>query len=503
MKTKTLFAIFLSGTVLFLTACTNPENDILVSDDTNTEKTVTDTESTTDNTEKEVVAQADFKLTIENVGTPKPIFQSGVFAVPVGGSDPAPLFPGDAYEFEIDAGPVVLPGDGGTRLSFVTMFVQSNDLFYAPGEEGIRLYNEDGSSICANGPVDVTDQIALWDAGTEVNETTGGPNQKPQQAADVDDQGENEYGVVTKITNNSCAFGNVLPENEEVIKVTIENIGPAKFKVRIMNVSNGTTIAVPAQGEDVRAAVPLSPGVYAVHTAPAPFFVEGEAASGAGLSASDEGVENIAEDGFPEALLMDTQEMTGLIIPLSPGAWAAHDADIQPFYQIDSPDFGEGLEAIAEDGIPSMLLEALAAKEGINTFGAFDTPVGASGPGAIGPGGSYKFAFSAIEGEHLSLATMFVQSNDWFYAFAPNGLALFENGAPISGEVTEYVYLYDAGTEADEPAGAGLFQVIRQSGADSGDDDPNANVRLVNPSELGNIPENEMVIKVSIESASK
>ncbi|WP_339704341.1 spondin domain-containing protein [uncultured Kriegella sp.] len=503
MKTKTLFVTFLSGTVLFLAACSDPESDVLVSDDTTVEKTVDDTESSTDNTEMEVAAQADFMLTIENVVTPKPIFQSGVFAVPVGGSDPAPLFPGDAYEFEIDAGPVVLPGDGGTRLSFVTMFVQSNDLFYAPGEEGIRLYNEDGSSICANGPVDVTDQIELWDAGTEVNERTGGPNQKPQQSPEAADQGENEYGVVTKITNNSCSYGNVLPENEEVIQVTIENIGPAKFKVRIINVSNGTTIAVPAQGEDTRAAVPLSPGVYAVHTAPAPFFVEGEAASEAGLIASSDGLENIAEDGFPEALLMDAQEATGLIVPLSPGVWATHVTNVQPFYQIDTPDFGEGLQAIAEDGIPSLLVDALAVKEGINAFAAFDTPVGTSGPGAIGPGGSYQFEFSAKDGEHLSFTTMFVQSNDWFYSFPPDGLALFENGTPIDGDLTEYVYLYDAGTEADEYPGAGLFQVIRQSGPDSGADDPNANVRLASVAELEHIPDNARVIKVSIQSTPK
>ena len=503
MKMKTLFATFVSGTVLLLAACSDPENDTLVIGDTTAEKIVTDVDGLSDDSEKKVVAQADFTVTIENVVTPKPIFQSGVFSVPVGGSGPAPLFPGDAYEFEIDAGPVVLPGDGGTRLSFVTMFVQSNDLFFAPGEEGIRLYNEDGSSICANGPVDLTDQIELWDAGTEVNESTGGPNQKPQQAAGDVDQGENEYGVVTKITNNSCTFGNVLPENEEVIKVTIENIGPAKFKVRIMNVSTGTTISVPAQGENVRAAVPLSPGVYAVHTAAAPFFVEGEAASGAGLAASSEGVENIAEDGFPEALLMDTQEATGLIVPLSPGAWATHDMSVNPFFQIDTQDFGEGLQAIAEDGIPTMLVDVLAGKEGVDISEAFDTPLGASGPGAIGPGGRYQFSFSAEEGDYLSLATMFVQSNDWFYAFSSEGLNLFENGAPISGDVSEYITLYDAGTEVDEYAGAGLFQVIRQSGADSGAEDSNINVRLIDPSELENIPDNIRVIKVSIESSLK
>ncbi len=500
MKSKKLLLSLIGGALLMSVACTEADDPIL--QDTTEAITSDDTsaESSNDDTEEVATASADFTVTIENVVTPKPIFQSGVFAIPVGGTDPAPLFPGDAYEFEIDAGPHVLPGDGGTRLSFVTMFVQSNDLFFAPGEEGIALYNEDGSPICGDGPVDVTDQVRLWDAGTEVNEPTGGPNQKPQQAPDAEDQGEDENGVVTEVTNNSCSFGNELPDTDEIIRVTLEYIGPAKFKVYIKNISDGMTIAVPAQGEDATAPVPVSPGVYAVHTMPAPFFVEGEAASGAGLVASAEGVENIAEDGFPEALAMDTKAATGLIVPMSPGAWAIHEEGVQPIYMIDAPDYGEGLEAVAEDGVPTMLAASLAEKEGVKFSGAFDTPVGASDPGPIGPGGSYQFTCAGTDGDYLSLATMFVQSNDWFYSFAPDGIPLFKDGTAIGGDVTEYVYLYDAGTEADEYAGAGLFQVIRQAGADSGDDDPNTYVRFIDPDDIPNLPANAQVIRVSIEA---
>ncbi len=504
MKMNKVLLSIIGGTLLTFMACSKTDTPVEpeATETAQSDPNESPTESSTDSTDV-VAAEAEFTVTIENVVKPKPIFQSGVFAIPVGGTDPAPLFPGDAYEFEIDAGPHVLPGDGGTRLSFVTMFVQSNDLFFAPDEEGIALYNEDGSPICGNGPLDVTDQVLLWDAGTEVNEPTGGPNQKPQQAPDAEDQGDDENGVVTEVTNNSCSFGNELPDTDKVIKVTLEYIGPAKFKVHIKNVSNGMTIAVPAKGEDASAPVPVSPGVYAVHTMSAPFFVEGEAASGAGLVASAEGVENIAEDGFPEALAMDTKAATGLIVPLSPGAWAIHEGGLEPLYMIDTPDYGEGLEGVAEDGSPTMLAASLAAKEGVKFSGAFDTPVGASSPGPIGPGGSYQFTCGGADGDHLSLATMFVQSNDWFYSLAPDGIPLFKDGAPVGGDVTEYVYLYDAGTEADEYAGAGLSQVIRQGGADTGDDDPNTNVRFINPEDIPNIPANAQVIKVSIEATSK
>ncbi|WP_223883376.1 spondin domain-containing protein [Arenibacter lacus] len=445
-----------------------------------------------------VFNSADFTVTIENVVIPKPIFQSAVFNIPEGATDPAPIFPGDAYEFTINAGPVVVPNDGGTRLSFVSMFVQSNDLFFAPAEEGIALYDAMGNPIGANGPEDVTDQVLLWDAGTEVNEETGGPNQKPQQDPDAEDQGVDENGVVTLVENNMDAFGNVIPDNNAVIKVSIENTGPAQFTVRIENVSTASTIPTPGQGAGTTAAVPLSPGVYVVHTLESPFFEEGSALANAGLVQSAEGVENIAEDGFTEALAVDTQESTGLIIPLSPGVWAVHSMGVHPIYSSGNNDFGEGLEAVAEDGDPSMLLASLQGKTGVVSTQVFNIPTGATDPGPIGPGGSYAFSFTAIEGDYLSFATMFVQSNDWFYAFSENGIPLFENRQPISGDITSQVFLYDAGTEIDEYPGAGLSQVIRQSASNTGSNDPDATVRLVDPTSQPNVPESAGVIKVSI-----
>ncbi|WP_231367549.1 spondin domain-containing protein [Gillisia sp. JM1] len=443
---------------------------------------------------------SEFTVTITNVVIPKPIFQSGVFSIPEGETAKGPLFPGDAYEFEINAGPVVLPMDGGTRLSFVTMFVQSNDLFFAPDEGGIPLYDGSDNPIGSSGPVDVTDQVFIWDSGTEVNEATGGPNQKPQQAPTAEDQGIDENGVVTKIIGNTDSFGNIIPDADEVIKVTIEYIGDAQFRVRIINVSTATTIATPALGEGTRAAVPISPGVYAVHTKLAPFFKVGEPAANAGLVSSQEGVENIAEDGFPAALAADTFAATGLIVPLSPGAWAVHEEGTMHIYALGVPVFGNGLEAVAEDGTSMALANYLSTLATVSASAAFNTPVGASSPGPIGPGQSYKFSFTASEGMNLSLATMFIQSNDWFYSFDETGIPLFNNGVAIDGNITSQVFLYDAGTEIDEYPGAGLFQVIRQPAPNTGAPDPNNLVRLVGDSEFNNVPPTSQVIMITIES---
>ena len=129
---------------------------------------------------------------------------SGVFNTPVGASAPGPLMPGDAYEFTVSAKP-------GDRLSFETMFVQSNDLFYDFSGAGLNLFDSAGHAVSG----DVTPQVVLLDAGTEVNEQPGvGPNQKPRQPANnVGPSEDNGVGPVND--------GYVYPVASSVIKVTV------------------------------------------------------------------------------------------------------------------------------------------------------------------------------------------------------------------------------------------------------------------------------------------
>ena len=69
----------------------------------------------------------------------------------------------------------------------------------------------------------------------------------------------------------------------------------------------------------------------------------------------------------------------------------------------------------------------------------------------------------------LSFITMFGQSNDWFYASEPGGIKLFENGKPISSDITSKFILWDAGTEKDEEPGIGANQAPRQKAPNTGD----------------------------------
>ncbi len=67
---------------------------------------------------------------------------SGVFNTPVGAKAPGAIGPGGAYEFTFRATP-------GSKLSFTMMFGQSNDLYYAPNDTGIALFDKKANRLAA------------------------------------------------------------------------------------------------------------------------------------------------------------------------------------------------------------------------------------------------------------------------------------------------------------------------------------------------------------------
>jgi hypothetical protein len=153
---------------------------------------------------------------------------------------------------------------------------------------------------------------------------------------------------------------------------------------------------------------------------------------------------------------------------LSPGLWVVHDKEVRLFKEGASAG-RNGLEMQAEDGNPQGLVDYLKLYHSEMHHGVFTTPAGGTMAGPIGPGGVFEFTFVAKPGMKLSLTTMFGQSNDWFYAPEPAGIKLFENGKPISGDITSKLVLWDAGTEKDEEPGIGANQGPRQKGPNTGD----------------------------------
>ena len=131
------------------------------------------------------------------------------------------------------------------------------------------------------------------------------------------------------------------PAVDQLINVSIANDG-ILFTVTIENASAGQSVETP-----------LSPGGYVVHTADNPIFTNSEPERG-------NGIKEIAEDGDASVFGDFVAANTGLTVPLSPGVWAVHGEGVNALFDSGSPDRGEGLVAIAEDGDPA----ALAARAG-------------------------------------------------------------------------------------------------------------------------------------------
>lgn len=154
-------------------------------------------------------------------------------------------------------------------------------------------------------------------------------------------------------------------------------------------------------------------------------------------------------------------------LAFSPGTAVVH-TDKAPIFSEAKKDRGKGLEAQSEDGNPSMLAKALKGAKSVKSVTIFSTPVGASAPGPIIPGGAYELTVFAVPGDRLSITMMMGQSNDWFYAPVESGIELFKNGHAISGDITSQLMMWDAGTEVDQEPGIGSDQGPRQKAPNTG-----------------------------------
>lgn len=156
-------------------------------------------------------------------------------------------------------------------------------------------------------------------------------------------------------------------------------------------------------------------------------------------------------------------------VPLSPGAYIVHRGDASPLFESGAA-ASEALEMVAEDGDPA----GYTAATGVPGAAVFNTPVDATEAGPIGPGDAYEFTVSAVPGDKLSLVTMFIESNDYFYTLTDedDSLSLFdEDGNPVTGNQSAGLALWDAGTEQDEALGEGPNQAPRQAAPDTGPDE--------------------------------
>jgi hypothetical protein len=336
-----------------------------------------------------LAADADPTALFAAVKTAAGIAGTSLFNIPTGATAAAALQPGDAYDFMVAA----VPGD---KLSIVSMFGESNDAFFAPTGAGIALFDDNGVAIAAH---DVTDQISLWDAGVEKDEAPGlGPTQKPRQLANGAGSPE---GVASKRLDTTRA----LPLAQGIVSFTVTAAAGvytiAAKNVSVLSGAISTTV---------------SPFYVATHASTFKLFTAGAAA------------------------------------PV-------------------------GLEGLAEDGNPAALVTATTGVTGAGT-------VSAQGAAPLAAGDTLTFAVTPLAATpRLSFAAMISQTNDAFIATPPEGIALLDaTGAPrpaadVQDELNRLVANWDAGTEANQVPGAGADIGTKQATVNQGAADTNTLVR--------------------------
>ncbi|MGE8302572.1 MAG: spondin domain-containing protein, partial [Sphingobacterium paramultivorum] len=158
-------------------------------------------------------------ITIENVLDSKPLVEYGSFKNT--GASPV-VMPGEAISIKFSAAK-------GQALSFATMYGWSNDLFFAPANPGIKLYQDNGTPIEG----DVSTQIKLWDNGTRINQIPGAAVMHPGTT-------ETAPKAITEV-NGPDAQGNTYAAASTLMKATLHYEGNSNFTLIITNTSGGTT----------------------------------------------------------------------------------------------------------------------------------------------------------------------------------------------------------------------------------------------------------------------
>lgn len=360
-------------------------------------------------------------ISIENVLDSKPLVETGTFQ---GTGTPPVILPGQSTSFTFSAAK-------NQRLTFATMYGWSNDLFFAPENPGIQLYNDNGEPITG----DVSDQIKLWDNGTRQNQVPGSAVVHPGTAESAPKN--------IKEVSGADDYGNSYLAASKLMKVMLAYNGNSMFTVTISNISGGT-------GNET----PFSPGVWTISYVAGGNPLLPEAIYSVGKPSAN-GLTNIAEMGDNSVLNTYLMGKTGIFTPLSPVLVVVYDGQANPFFMTGENDRGEGLKDLAQKGSADALAAVLKTKAGVKAVyvlkDATNTVLLPRINGAAG--GSVSQQLSVVKGDRVAIATMYGFSNDWFFATSGN-----DWDATQKGDLSSTIGLYDDGTAVNQFPGAGITQ---------------------------------------------
>jgi hypothetical protein len=395
-------------------------------------------------------------ITIENVLKSEPLVESGTFQ---GTGSPALILPGQSVTFQFSAAK-------GEAITFASMYGSSNDLFFAPANPGIQVYDTNGNPIEG----DVSSQVKLWDNGTRVNQAPG---------AAVTHPGIAESKSIAEVKGTDAQGNTYLPASS-LVKATLKYNGNSIFTLTLLNTSGGTANETP-----------LSPGVWAVS-----YIVGGTLQNAAPLYTSGQptanGLTNIAEAGDNTALSTYVKSITGIFTPLSPILVVIYNGVDNPIYKVGENDRKQGLKAIAQQGNADTLAAYLKGKPGIKAVYVLPAPTTNVLLPVIGTqaGGIVSQDITVAKGDRLAIATMYGFSNDWFFASTDNGV-----DATTKGDISNSIQLFDDGTAVAQFPGAGITQ-FNLAGTPLQESQPISAVP--NPNAFTTLPGISSIIKVTI-----
>lgn len=410
--------------------------------------------STSCSNDENVMVTTTKTITIENVLDSKPLVQSGTFR---GKGSSSIILPGQSVSFSFYAGP-------GQSLSFATMYELSNDLFFAPNNPGIKLYDNSGMPVTG----DVSSQMELWDNGTRVNPA-------PVKSITYPGTPEKSVKTIKKVEAGTDDSGYSYLAASQLMHVFLAYNGNSNFTITLENVSTGTANETA-----------FSPGVWAIsHLAggsplmPNPIYTAGKV--------SANGLTEIAEAGNVKAMNTYLSSNTGTFTALSPVLVVVYQGDKNPFFQIGERDRGEGLKDIAQKGDAQNLYNSLKSRAGVKSVyilkEATNTALLPRINGASG--GMVSQTLTVAEGDKIAIATMYGSSSDWFFATKPGDI-----DASSKGDLSSWIDLFDNGTTIDQYPGAGIRPAPSAS---------RAIFPLPNPNEFTNLPATTSIIKVTLQ----
>lgn len=394
-----------------------------------------------------------YTFKVENVLSVQPFVETGTFK---GAGAPPVILPGQAVSFTFSAGK-------GQTVSFATMYGWSNDLFFAPGNPGIALYDEGGKPVEG----DVSSQIKLWDNGSKINQAPGMNNQH---------NSANQNGVIKEVSGMDAQGFSYLPTNK-LVNAMLKYNNNSTFTLTIRNISGGTANETP-----------LSPGVWAVSNyldgallTDKPLFTPGQP--------SANGLTPIAEMGDNSVMAAWLSQHTKVATGLSPVVVVVYEGGSnshmeKKLFTAGQMDMGDGLADIAQEGNQATLVASLEKMPGVRKVYVLSP---SNMP--IRPGKSAEARIDVAPGDRIAFATMFGSSNDWFFAFDDKGLPVNS-----SGDLTDKVKLWDNGTEMNEYPGAGNHQPQFNPGSKNEENKP---IMEVDRSKYATLPDVKDVIRVT------